>query len=279
MGLTAYCKKCQKEVEAAELCPYCGTKLGKNAAHVVWCLERTPVRDWMCWNAVMRLLLPAALVVLLLVLLLEGLSGGIGAVEALLSSGFLTVLLILLATVLVIVLVVLALQGRELVDYVVDNRGAHITRYLPRPTPLKLLTRLRSPALLGQTDEIPEVLKIGETSIAWRDVARVQLWPEKCMILLYAPAWWLRAPLVCTPFTWEDAMGLIREKLGKKRKILLPPSLVIPPAQAPRRTKPKAPLVPEVEEALRHQQQSDSRYDDLDPAEGRNEEGIQADPE
>ena len=93
MALTAYCKKCGKEVDAGERCPYCGTSLGKTSAHAAWCVERTPVRDWLCWNAVMRLLLPAALAVLVLVLLLEGLSGGISAVEKLLTSGFPTVLL------------------------------------------------------------------------------------------------------------------------------------------------------------------------------------------
>ena len=66
MALTAYCKKCAREVEPGEVCPYCGSKLGKNAAHAAWCVERTPVKDWMCWNALMRILLPAALVILLL---------------------------------------------------------------------------------------------------------------------------------------------------------------------------------------------------------------------
>ena len=61
MALTAYCKKCAREVEPGEVCPYCGSKLGKNAAHAAWCVERTPVKDWMCWNALMRILLPAAL--------------------------------------------------------------------------------------------------------------------------------------------------------------------------------------------------------------------------
>lgn len=76
MALTAYCKKCAREVEPGEVCPYCGSKLGKNAAHAAWCVERTPVKDWMCWNALMRILLPAALVILLLVLAAEGISGG-----------------------------------------------------------------------------------------------------------------------------------------------------------------------------------------------------------
>ena len=68
MALTAYCKKCGREVEPGEICPRCGTRLGKNAAHAAWCVERTPVKDWMYWNSVMRVLLPAALAILELLL-------------------------------------------------------------------------------------------------------------------------------------------------------------------------------------------------------------------
>ena len=252
MALTAFCKKCGREVDAAEVCPYCGTRLGKNAAHVAWCVERTPAKDWMSWNAVMRLLLPAALAILLLVLLLEGISGGIGAVEKMMTSGFPVVLLILLGTTLAVVLLALLLQGKELTDYVVDNRGIHEIHYLPNPTPLKMLARLKSPSQIGEVgeDSGAQVVKLSEKNLAWKDVARVQLWPEKCMILYYAPAGWLRIAVACTPFTWEDVMGMTREKLGKKRKIRLPQSLVIPAEPKPRRAKPQASASPEVEEAL-----------------------------
>lgn len=252
MALTAYCKKCGREVDAGEVCPFCGSRLGKNAAHAAWCVERVPVKDWMCWNAVMRLLLPAALAVLLLVLLSEGLAGGADAVEKLFVSGFPVVLLILLGAVLAVVLTVLALQGKELADYVIDHRGIHEIHYLPAPTALKLLTRLKSPAMLKEAGEEgpPSVLKLGEKDLAWKDVARVQLWPEKCMILYYAPSWWMRIAVSCTPFSWEDAMGLTREKLGKKRKIQLPPSLVIPAEPKARKAKSAARPAPEVEDAL-----------------------------
>ncbi len=276
MALTAYCKKCGREVDAAEVCPYCGTRLGKNAAHAAWCIETVPATNWIRWNAVMRLLLPAALVILLLVLLIEGISGGIGAVEKMMTSGFPVVLLILLGTILAVVLLALVLQGKELTDYVVDNRGIHEIHYLPNPTPLKLLCRLKSPSLAGTAGEDGRapVVKLSEKDLAWRDVARVQLWPEKCMILYYAPASWLRIAVECTPFTWDDVMGLTREKLGKKRKIRLPQSLVIkrglssqgyrpfsaekePQALSPGAANPPKPLrapeltaSPEVEEAL-----------------------------
>lgn len=222
MARTAYCKRCGKEVDAGEMCPFCGTRLGRNAAHAAWVVERTPVKDWMYWNSVMRLMLPGAASILALVLVLEGLAGGIGAVEQMLANGFPTVLGILLLTALAVTAMILLLQGKELSDFVVDNRGIHETRYLPDPTPLKLILRLKAPGFAGEEGR---VMKLEERQIAWKDVARVQLWPEKCMVLFYAPKWWLRLPLVCTPFSWDDTMEYIREKLGKKKKVILPPSL------------------------------------------------------
>ena len=222
MARTAYCKRCGKEVDAGEMCPFCGTRLGKNAAHAAWVVTRVPVKDWMYWNSVMRLLLPGALAILVLVLLLEGIAGGISAVERMMASAFLLVLGILMLTVLVVTAMILLLQGKELSDFVVDNRGIHETRYLPDPTPLKLILRMKAPRFTG---EDPGTLKLGERQIAWKDIARVQLWPEKCMVLFYAPSWWLRIPVICTPFTWDDTMDYIREKLGKKKKVILPQSL------------------------------------------------------
>ena len=247
MALTAYCKKCAREVEPGEVCPYCGSKLGKNAAHAAWCVERTPVKDWMCWNALMRILLPAALVILLLVLAAEGISGGIGAVEKMLVSGFPAVLLILLGTILLLALAALLLQGKELTDYVVDNRGLHEVHYLPDPTPLKLIARLQSPAQMKEAMQGTgaPVLKLGEKHLAWKDVARVQLWPEKCMILYYAPGWWMRIAAACTPFIWEDVTALTREKLGRKRKVKLPSSLVVPAEPRSRRTVSRPKYTPE----------------------------------
>ena len=244
MALTAYCKKCGKEVEPGEVCPRCGTRLGRNAAHAAWCVERTPVKDWMYWNSVMRLLLPAALAILLLVLIPTGIAGGFAAVERMISSGFLVVLAILVGAVIAAVFIVLLLQGKELSDFVVDNRGIHETRYLPKPTKLKLVLRLKSPAPMDAGGE--QVLKLSERDLPWKNVARVQLWPEKCMILFYAPGWWLRIPALCTPFSWEDVIGMIREKLGKKRKVRMPASLAVPAAAAGRAVRTAEPAVQQI---------------------------------
>ena len=227
MAITAYCKKCSREVEPGEVCPRCGAKLAKTAAHAAWTVERRPVADWMSWNAVMRWLLPAALAVLLLVLGLEAVSGGTEAVERMLRGSFPKILLALLGGLILLVLLALALQGRELTDYAVDSRGVHAVRYLPDPTPVKLLARMKSPARMREVNSQaePPLLRLDEQDLAWRQVARVQLWPEKCTILFYAPAWWMRLSVRCTPFSWEDALFFVRDKLGKKKSVSLPEHL------------------------------------------------------
>lgn len=244
MAITAYCKKCRQDVPMGETCPLCGGKLAKSAARVAWCVEHTPVEDWLCWNAAARIMLPAYAVVLAMILLLEGLSGGGAAVQRLLQGGLMLSMGLLVLLSAFVLLLVLHLQGDDLLDCVVDSRGVHVQQYLMEPTPLKLLLRLRSPGLMAQADAsgpTPLVL-IGQKELAWKDIARVQLWPEKSLILLYAPTWWMRLALYCTPFTWEDALAYMRDKVGRKKNLLLPRELVAPPK--PKAAKSKAAPTP-----------------------------------
>lgn len=253
MALTSYCKKCDKDVPVGEICPYCGGKLTTASVHTAWCRERIPVKDWICWNSVMRFVLPGALGILLLILLAELISGGPGALERMIGTGLLTILLVILGVILLSAFIVLLLQGKDLQDTVVDGKGIRVTTWLPEPTALKLAARMKPVSLLGntQTGGQTPVLELGTTEIAWKNVRRVQLWPEKCMILFYAPKMWLRLSITCTPFTWEDSLELIREKIGKKKTVVLPPILQVKTEKkTTRRAKPGAVLIPEVEEAL-----------------------------
>ncbi len=219
MPLTSYCKKCGKDVPVASLCPDCGAKLAANTVRLAWCVEHRPAADWMCWNAVVRLICPVLAVTILLVVLLEALMGGLDGVAALLSGGLMPALLGIIAAVLAVLLLVFLFQGDDLLDCVIDAKGIHVQTYLPRPTALKLLMRGKSIRMLDAGEEI---LLLSSREIAWKDIRRVQLWPEKTMILLYAPKWWLRLPLPCTPFTWEDAMAFIADKIGRKKDVTLP---------------------------------------------------------
>jgi len=206
-------------VPVSSFCPNCRSKLAANTVRLAWCVEHHPVRDWMCWNAVMRLLLPVLGATLVLVILLEAVFGGLNGVAMLLSGGLLVSLAGIMGMVLALMLLVFILQGDDLLDCVIDSRGIHVQQYLPNPTAMKLLLRGKSPRLMAGSEE---VLLLSSREIAWKDIQRVQLWPEKDMILFYAPKWWMRVSLPCSPFTWEDALSFIRDKIGKKKAVILP---------------------------------------------------------
>lgn len=246
MAITAYCKKCARDVPPGDTCSHCGAKLSKSSLRVAWCVDHVPVRDWMSWNAAMRLLLPLTGAILLIVLLLEALAGGTAAVEALLRGGLVFTLLMLLSVIALFLLLVFILQGEDVQDCSVDGTGVHIQTYLINPTPMKLLLRLRSPSLMAQLDPedpAPLVL-INRQELAWRDVTRVQLWPEKGLVLLYAPAWWMRLAIPCTALTWEDVMTFLTDKLGRKKNVALPRELIVPPKPKATRAQKAAPPPP-----------------------------------
>lgn len=245
MAITAYCKKCQEDVPLGDRCPHCGSKLAKSSARVAWCVTHTPVEDWLCWNSVARIFLPAWLVVLLAILLPEMLTGGAAALEQVLTGSVMLSMVLLLLLCALGTLLVLHLQGDDLIDCVVDSKGVHVRRFLPHPTPMKLLLRLRSPRLIREMEEGEDAVLISTRDLPWKSMARVQLWPEKRLVLLYAPHWWMNLALYCTPFTWEDTLAYMRDKVGRKKDLLLPRELVAPPKpKAPR--KPKAPPAEEV---------------------------------
>lgn len=238
MPLTSYCKKCGRDVPVGERCPHCGAKLPANAVRLAWCVDHTPLRDWMRWNAVMRVALPVLALALLLALLFEGLAEGFAGIEAALRGGLMWSFLGVLALGAAALTLVFMLQGDDVLDCVVDSKGFHVLEYLPEPTPLRLMLRGKSPRLMEEVSVESPMLLIAQREIAWKEIARVQLWPEKTLLLLYAPVWWLRLAVPCTPFTWEDALSLVSEKLGRRKDVVLPPSLAAPPkAKAPREAK------------------------------------------
>ena len=246
MSRSSYCKKCGKDFDVTDRCPECGAKLTAAAVRTAWCTPNTPVKDWMSWNAVMRVALPAFAAGCVIVFLLELAAGGPGAFGRMLAGGFLPVAGLVLLVLTAATLAALALRGSELLDCVLDGKGVHVSVYLTDPTPMKLLLRFRSPSLLERADRSGRVsvLLLSTRELAWKDVARVQLWPQKALILFYAPAWWMRVPVQATPFDWDDALEFIREKLGRKKTVGLPGVLVAPPKPKKPAAVPK-PAVPE----------------------------------
>ncbi len=220
MPLTSYCKKCGMDVPVGEFCPQCHGKLAGNAVRLAWCVEHAPWRDWLCWNGMMRIVLPSCGALIVLLAVMELIFGGLASMFTML--GGLTVgLAVLLGLLIAVMLLVLILQGDDLLDCVMDAKGIHVTTYLPRPTKMKLLLRGKSPQMLLDAPE-DGMLSVHQREIAWKDVQRVQLWPGKPVLLIYAPAWWMRVGLPCTAATWTDAIDLIAEKIGRRKDVILP---------------------------------------------------------
>lgn len=248
MSATCYCKKCKRDVPPADSCPYCGGKLPRTTLRVAWCVRHRPVADWICWNAAARIILPVWSVVVLIVIL-----AGLRDVHLV---GQLTTLCSLLVLTALGVLAVLCMQGDDLTDCVVDSRGVHIRQYLPDPTPLKLLARFRAPRLPEDLDPARPLMLISERELKWADITRVQLWPEKTLILLYAPSWWMRLCICCDPFSYPDVLDYMRDKVGRRKNLLLPRELVAPP-------KPKAPRAKSTRRAAAAVQPQQLSMDDL----------------
>ncbi|MBQ9324355.1 MAG: hypothetical protein IJ246_01155 [Clostridia bacterium] len=232
MAVTYYCKHCKKDVPAGESCPHCGEKLSASSAHLRWSILRHPLGDWFSWNRFLRLLIPVFLLVLLLALITEGIGGGLYGIEALLRSGFMQTLGLLFLLLCLLIGLFLLLRGNELLDCTVDSRGIHIATFVPSPTALSLLLRGKSPKMLQNVKKEGEeaIPCVEERKISWNEIRRVQVWSEKSTILFYAPSYLLRLPLPCTPYSFPDTLDMIRDRLGKKKQVILPRSLrPVPP--------------------------------------------------
>lgn len=236
MPRTCWCKKCGQEMPVGDTCPVCGGKLNPSRAHLVWQVPHIPVLDWLCWNGAARIVLPVLGAVAMGVTLLEVLLGGLVGLENLLMSGFPGQLLLALLVACVAVLLVLYLRGEDILKCTVDSRGVMVQVYLPQPTPLKLICRGKRPDALEESAE--EMMLVEEKMLDWRSICRVQRWPGRTQLLLYAPRWWMRLSLPCTPQVWTEVQDMFREKLGKGKQVELPKELR---ANEPAKRKAKVP--------------------------------------
>ncbi|MBR4081151.1 MAG: hypothetical protein IKK21_05150 [Clostridia bacterium] len=215
--LTAYCKKCKQDVTPGDACPLCGGKLTRASQRVTWEIAHDPVKDWMCWNSAARIALPVMALTAALLPGLEGISGGAAALHKLVQGGMLHLLGGAVVVFFLVVWLVLLLQGEETLRCTVDSKGIHVTAVLDSPAPLQLALRMKPAS--GAADEPVEVW---QRDLPWKDIARVQLWEDKLLILFYAPVWWMRLSLPATADAYPAVILYLHDKLGKKKNLRLP---------------------------------------------------------
>lgn len=221
LAKTLYCKKCNMDVPEGEACPVCGKTPPASSMRVAWMYARQRALDWMSWNAVMRIAVPVLTAATALGLVLELLLGGGAGVRQLLNSGFLWVMGMLLLFVAAVTLLVFALGGADELYCVVDSRGFHVRTALPGANRVKLWMHGKSAALMDTADTNGRVI-LSEKDLAWKDIARVQLWTDKRLMLLYSPRWWMKLSVPILLAKWNDVLTMVDEKLGKKKAVELP---------------------------------------------------------
>lgn len=221
MTKTLYCKKCNMDVPEGEACPVCGKTPPANSHRVAWMYQRQRAFDWMCWNEVMRIALPILMAATVIAFLIELLSGGIAGIQSLLSGGFLGVMGTLLLLTVLVTFLIFALGGEDELYCVVDKTGFHVRTTLPDANRVKLHLHGRS-ANLMETADLNGRVVLDERELAWKDIARVQLWTEKRLMLLYAPRWWMRLSVPILLSKWNEVLLTTDEKLGKKKAVELP---------------------------------------------------------
>lgn len=203
LPLVKYCKKCRSEVEPEEICPLCGAKLPKSSLTLTFDRNHTPVKDWFCWNNLLRIALPASLLLIGAVLLAEWVAGGGEAVMKLLGGSFLPIVAALMCILLLIGYIMLCMQGREQVHYAMDKVGIHAWTYLDKPTNMQLYARFLTPEAIRRLEEderaLPGLTLIRHQYLPWKQIRRANFWKENAALLLYRPAWWQVMTVYC-PF-------------------------------------------------------------------------------
>ncbi|MDD3921377.1 MAG: hypothetical protein PHO41_09430 [Eubacteriales bacterium] len=218
-----YCRKCKREVPAANTCPYCSGKLSRAGERISFTCERRPAKDWFAWNAVLRVLVPVFLLVLLFAVLMEALAEGSAGVTLLFTQGFAGALFGVLGVLLIGVWLVLLLQGKDTLHYAVGSKGVQATVYVRAGRRLALYARLTSPrALQAQQAEAPappreDLWQLNSISLSWAETARAVYWPQMHTILLFKPRWWQAMCIRCPKAEYAQVEALVRAKIKRKK--------------------------------------------------------------
>lgn len=218
-----YCKKCKAEVPLGETCAYCGKKLPKTGRMLSFGVTHLPVRDWFCWNDLLRVALPVLLCITLGTLLAEGILGGMGSVRFLISQGFLLTMLLLTGVMLLLCWGLLLLQGGERIHYVFDKDGIHAWTYLQNPSKMQLRARFLSQDAVDRLaqDEhaLPGLTLVKQQHLSWQNVDKVAFWRENCVIMLYHPSMWQAMFVNCSVDELPLAEEMIRAKLKQRKQV------------------------------------------------------------
>jgi hypothetical protein len=232
MPVMYYCKKCKQEVMPDTVCSICGQKLSENSQRLSWSFGLTPMHDFLCWNSILRVALPALILFMLVIMGVEFGSKGTAGLQALLAQGFWSLFFTLAAAMMAVAFVALTLRGRVEVRYILDGKGVHMQVWQVKPSLIKRILGMIPPEAYTDSNGQFEWM-LEEKHIPWIKLCRVGFWPDRDKILLYSPRFYLALTLHALPETYDDAVRFVYEHVKKRPGVMqLPPApSELPPPQ------------------------------------------------
>lgn len=209
-----YCKKCGVD-SPGEICPSCGKKLPAGTLRNVWRVYHTPVTDLNSYRSVFAALGTAVVLAEMTLLILSFIDTSSGGPAAFITSGaFLSALAILPAG-LIVTAVFLALQGREILDYSLDGRGAH-QRSLQAAGRIRSYSRLQTAPLTVLEDQGTGMSAVSQVRhIRWADVNQLIFKPDRGEILLFSSPRLAPFILRLPPEEYDDAERFVKKYCKK----------------------------------------------------------------
>lgn len=181
----SYCKKCKTE-SPGDTCRGCGKHATAAAQRDIWSIASVPLADGRAWRGALYALLMVVGLLLALVFGLEAMVSGSVQVARLWAGSLPQAIFAVLPLGLAATFLALFLQGREVIVYVLDPRGAHLQTW-HEPSRLKSWARLQS---ADPSRDVPQqdgsVMHLSqERHCLWADVQAVKYKPGRAAIYLY----------------------------------------------------------------------------------------------
>ncbi len=181
----SYCNKCKAE-SPSDVCQTCGKRASANAQRDVWSAAFLPLSDGRTWKSILIVLVVVTGLLLAVLFGLEALLNGSTRTAQMWQGNLPALIFSILPLGLLLSFLLLFLQGKEILVYVLDPRGAHLQTW-HEPSRKKSWARLQSsdPALNVPNPAGGLMHLSQERHMVWSDVQSVRYKPGSCTILLY----------------------------------------------------------------------------------------------
>lgn len=181
----SYCKHCKAE-SPGDTCQTCGKKATAAAQRDIWSAAFLPLSDGRIWKSILLTLLVVIALCMIVLFGLQALMIGNSSVTAMWQGNLPALIFSILPIGLLVSFLVLFLQGKEILVYVLDPKGAHLQTW-HEPSLKKSWARFQTadesldvPNQNGQAMHLSQ-----ERHMIWTDVQRVRYKPSSGQILLY----------------------------------------------------------------------------------------------